>query len=90
MANHKSARKRVLRNNKRNGINTARVSRLRNYMKRIEQAIQSGSPKDAEAALRQAQPELYRSVAKGLIRKGTVARQMSRLNAKIKNLKKAS
>lgn len=89
MANHKSARKRVLRNTKRGEINKARISRLRTYMKRIDQAIQNGNAKEAESALQKAQPELYRNVTKGLIRKGTAARTMSRLTAKIKNMKRA-
>lgn len=87
MANHASARKRVRRNENRAVINKNRTSRMRTFIKKVEEAIESGHAKDAQAALVNAQPEIYRGVAKGILHKNTAARKMSRLSARIKALK---
>ncbi|MCW8836623.1 MAG: 30S ribosomal protein S20 [Rhodospirillales bacterium] len=86
MAHHKSAKKRIRRNANRSEINGARVSRIRTYVKKVELAIATGDKEAAAAALREAQPELSRGVAKGVIARNTAARKMSRLNARIKTL----
>ncbi len=87
MANHASAKKRVRRNERRAIINGARKSRMRTFLKKVEEAIDSGNTKEAQDALRNAQPELYRNVSKGLVHKNAAARKMSRLSARIKALK---
>ncbi len=86
MANHASARKRVRRNENRAQINKARVSRIRTFIKKVEQAIGSGDAKEAQAALKAAQPELFRGVSKGVFHKKTASRKLSRLSARIKAL----
>ncbi|MCD8498388.1 MAG: 30S ribosomal protein S20 [Alphaproteobacteria bacterium] len=86
MANHESAIKRVKRNTRRADVNTARRSRIRTFLKKVELAIASGDRKNAETALKEAQPELFRGVAKGILPKNTAARKMSRLNARVKAL----
>lgn len=86
MANHASARKRVRRNETRAAINKNRMSRLRTFLKKVEVAIAGGDSKAAKEALVQVQPELYRSVSKGIVHKNTAARKMSRLSARIKAL----
>ncbi|MCW8971448.1 MAG: 30S ribosomal protein S20 [Rhodospirillales bacterium] len=86
MAHHKSAKKRIRRNANRSEINGARVSRIRTYVKKVELAIATGDKEAAAVALREAQPELSRGVAKGVIARNTAARKMSRLNARIKTL----
>ena len=90
MANHKSAKKRIRRNNKRAGINKSRMSRIRTFIKKVETAIQSGDANEAQNALKLAQPEIYRGISKGLYKKNTAARKMSRLSARIKALKKSA
>ncbi len=89
MANHKSARKRIRRNEARAVINGARTSRIRTFIKKIEVAIASGDAKAAEEAFKVAQPEMQRGVVKGIMKKNTVARRLSRLSARIKSLKTA-
>lgn len=88
MANLISAKKRTIRNKKRAQINKSRTSRLRGYLKKVEQAIAAGDSKAAIDALKKAQPELFKGVAKGTMHKNAAARKMSRLSAKIKALKK--
>lgn len=90
MANHKSAKTRIRRNERRAVINGNRMSRIRTFLKRVMTAIDSGDATAADEALRAAQPELYRGVSKGVLKKKTVSRKMSRLSARVKALKTAS
>lgn len=87
MANHPSAEKRAVRNKQRAEINGARMSRVKTFIKKIEQAVQSGNKKEATEALKKAQPEIARAAAKGLIKKNTASRKMSRLTARVKAIK---
>ena len=86
MAHHQSAKKRIRRNARREAINGARVGRIRTYVKKVEAAIGGGDKATAQAALKAAQPELHRGVAKGVVHKNTAARRLSRLSARIKAL----
>ena len=87
MANHKSAKTRIRRNERRAVINGNRMARIRTFVKKVMVAIESGDTKQADEALRAAQPELQRGVSKGVLNKKTVARKMSRMSARIKALK---
>ncbi len=90
MANHKSSKKRIRRNEKRATINGARMSRIRTFIKKVELALLAGDAKEAETALQAAQPEVSRGVSKGLLHKNTASRKISRLSSRIKALKKAA
>lgn len=87
MANHDSALKRIRRNARRAEINGARRNRIRTFIKKIELALTSGDAKAAEEAFKNAQPEIQRGVAKGIMPKNTAARKISRLSARIKAAK---
>ena len=86
MANHKSAKKRIIRNANRALINGARVSRIRTFVKKVDAAIAAGDADAAREALRAAQPELQRGVSRGVLHKNTVSRKISRLSARVKAL----
>ena len=86
MANHKSAKKRIIRNANRALINGARISRIRTFVKKVEVAIASGDVTAATEALRAAQPELQRGVSRGVLHRNTVSRKISRLSARVKAL----
>ena len=86
MANSPQARKRARQNASRFAINKARRSRIRTFLRRVEEAIASGDPAVAQTALREAQPELMRGVSKGVLHKNTAARKMSRLSSRVKTL----
>jgi len=60
MANSPQAKKRARQNEKRFAVNKARRSRIRTYLRKVEEAIASGDKDAATAALRAAQPELMR------------------------------
>ena len=87
MANHKSSKKRILRNNKRNEINSNRISRIRTYIKRVETEISSENKDKANEAFKLAMPEIQRGVSKGLMHKNTASRKISKLSNKIKSIK---
>ncbi|AEP08719.1 30S ribosomal protein S20 [Micavibrio aeruginosavorus] len=89
MANHKSAKTRIRRNARAAAINGSRVGRIRTFVKKVELALSANDASAAEAALKMAQPELDRGVAKGVMNKNAVARKMSRLTARIKAMKAA-
>lgn len=86
MANSPQARKRARQNASRFAINKARRSRIRTFLRRVEEAIASGDKAAAEQALRGAQPELMRGVTRGVLHKNTAARKMSRLSGRVKAL----
>ncbi len=86
MAQHKSAKKRIRRNERRRNVNRTRVSRLRTVTRKAEAAIASGDKAAATTAFREMQPVLQSAVTKGAIQANTVARKLSRLSARIKVL----
>ena len=86
MANSPQAKKRARQNERRYAVNKARRSRIRTYLRKVEEAIASGDQAAAAAALRAAQPELMRGVTKGVYHKNTASRKISRLAARVKAL----
>lgn len=86
MANTASARKRIRQNEKRTVRNRARRSRVRTFLRKVEQAISGGDKAQAQDAFRAAQPELQRAVTKGVFHRNTVSRKLSRLSTRIKAL----
>jgi small subunit ribosomal protein S20 len=86
MANIKSAKKRIRQTERRTEINRARMSRVRTFVRKVETAIASGDKTAAQAALKEAQPEIMRGVTKGVIHRNTASRRLSRLSARIKAL----
>ena len=84
MAHSAQSKKRARQNETRFAANKARRSRVRTFIRKVEEAIASGDKDAATAALRAAQPELMRGVTKGIFHKNTASRKMSRLNARVK------
>ena len=86
MANTPQAKKRIRRNTRRTEINGARVSRIRTFIKAVENALAAGDRTVAAEALKKAQPELARGVARGVIHKNTASRKFSRLPKRVAQL----
>lgn len=84
MANTPQSKKRARQNARRLDVNKARRSRIRTFLRKVEEAISTGDQKVALDALRAAQPELMRGVTKGVLHKNTASRKMSRLSARVK------
>ena len=86
MANTPQSKKRARQSETRFAVNKARRSRIRTFLRKVEEAIASGNKDVATEALRTAQPELMRGVTKGVLHKNTASRKMSRLAARVKAL----
>lgn len=86
MANTKSAKKAVRKIIRRTAVNKARRSRMRTFIRRVEEAIASGEQDTAMKALQQAQPEIMRTAQKGIIHKNTASRKVSRLASRVKGM----
>jgi small subunit ribosomal protein S20 len=84
MANTPQAKKRARQIERRTDVNKARRSRIRTFLRFVEEAIAGGDQKVAAEALKSAQPELMRGVTKGVIHKNTASRKVSRLSSRVK------
>ena len=88
MANTSSAKKRVRQIIKKTEVKKSRRSRIRTFIRKVEEAIESKDSKVAAESLRIAQPEIMRGVSKGLFHKNMASRKMSRLSARVKAITK--
>ena len=86
MAHHSSAKKRIRQTERRTAVNRNRTSRIRSYVKKVEQALASGDAAAAKEALQVAEPEMMRGVKGGVLHKNTASRKVSRLSARVKAL----
>lgn len=86
MANTSSAKKATRKLGRRTAINKNRRSRVRNYVRKVEEAIAAGDVKAAAAALQAVQPELMRAASKGVMHANTASRKVSRLSRRVKSL----
>ena len=86
MANSRSAEKRIRQTEKRTALNRSRTSRIRTYVRRVEDAINAGDAEAARTAFRAAEPEMRKGVTKGVLHLNTVSRKLSRLSRRVKAL----
>lgn len=86
MAQHKQAKKRIRQTERRTEVNRARRGRVRTFIKKVESAIEAGNGAEAQAALKTAESEMMRAAGKGVIKKPTASRKVSRLSQRIKAL----
>jgi small subunit ribosomal protein S20 len=84
MANTKSAKKMVRKIAGRTEVNKSRKSRVRTFVRKVEEAVASGDKAAAVKALKAAEPEIMRGVTKGVLHKNTASRKVSRLAARVK------
>jgi len=86
MANTPQARKRIRQTERRTAVNKNRRSRVRTFIRKVEEAIAKGDAGTAREALRAAQPEIMRGAQKGIFHPNTGSRTVARLNRRIKSL----
>jgi small subunit ribosomal protein S20 len=86
MANTVSAKKAARKIVRRTEINRDRKSRMRTFLRKVEEAIATGDQAAAQAALRAAQPEIMRAAQNGIVHKNTASRKVSRLASRIRTL----
>ena len=88
MANTPSAKKRIRNTLRKTEINKSRRSRIKTFVKKVEDAIETKDAKSAMDSLKAAQPEIMRGVTKGIFHKNTASRKISRLSSRIKAISK--
>ncbi|MEO0982281.1 MAG: 30S ribosomal protein S20 [Pseudomonadota bacterium] len=86
MANTRSAKKMIRKIARRTEVNKARRSRMRSFVRKVEEAIAAGDKSAAADALKAAQPEIMRAASKGVLHKNASARKVSRLSHRIKSM----
>jgi small subunit ribosomal protein S20 len=86
MANTSSARKAARKITRRTEINKGRRSKLRSFVRRVEEAIEAGDRTLALAALKAAEPVIMRSAQKGVVHPNAASRKVSRLNHQVAKL----
>ncbi len=84
MANTASAKKAVRKIARQTSVNRSRRSRVRTFIRIVEEAITSGNQSDAVEALKVAQPEIMRSAQKGIFHKNNASRKISRMAQRVK------
>ena len=70
MANTPSAKKRVRQIQRKTEVNKSRKSRIKTFVRNVEEAIESKDVKNAAESLKLAQPEIMRGVTKGIAVQG--------------------
>ena len=86
MAHSRSAKKRIRQTERRTIANRSRTSRIRTYLKRVETAIAGSDKSAAQEAFAAVQPELMRGASRGIVHRNMVARKISRLSKRIKEM----
>ncbi len=89
MANTPGAKKAIRKIERRTEVNTARRSRVRTFVRKLEEALTKGDAAAAKLAFVAAESELMKAVSKGVIHKNTGSRKVSRLAARVKKLSAA-
>ena len=86
MAHHRSAQKRIRQTEKRTAVNRSRKSRIKTFIRKVEDAVAQGNYDAARVAFAAAEPEIRRGVTKGVIHLNTASRRISRLSRVVKGL----
>ena len=84
MANHKSAEKRARQTIVRTERNRFYKTRIKNLTKAVRVAVEAGDKEAATAALKDVNKSFHVYAGKGILKKNTAARRISRL-AKLVN-----
>ena len=86
MANTPQSKKRARQVQKKTEIKKSRRSRIKTFIKLVEENVKKGEQKNAKEHFALAEPEIQRGVSKGILKKNTAARKISQLSGKIKAL----
>jgi small subunit ribosomal protein S20 len=86
MANTPSAKKAVRKIDRRTAVNRSRRSKMRTYIRKVEEAVSAGDSTAALAALRAAEPIMMRAAQNGIVHKNTASRKVSRLTKRVQAL----
>jgi small subunit ribosomal protein S20 len=90
VAHHRSAKKRIRQTEKRTVVNRSRMSRIKTFVRKVEDALAKGDVDTARLAIREAEPEIRRGVTKGVLHLNTASRKISRLSRRVSALAPAT
>lgn len=88
MANTKSAKKALRSSATKNVVNSARKSRIRTFIRKVDDSIKAGDEQKAREAFKALEPEIMRGVTKKVVKLNTASRKLNRLSSAIKKIKK--
>ncbi len=86
MANHASAAKRARQTIKRTERNRFYKTRLKNMTRAVKEAVEAGDSVKAAEAFKVVNQNFHKYVSKGILKKNTAARKVSRLSKLVKSL----
>ncbi len=86
MANHKSSLKRARQTIKRTERNRFYKTRIKNITRAIKEAVEAGDSIKAAEAFKDANKNFHAYVTKGVLKKNTAARKVSRLSKLVKSI----
>ena len=85
MANIKSAKKRILQNEKRGEINKFRLSRIKTGIKNFESTVSGDKKVSLKENFLKLEAEISRAATKGFLKKNTASRMVSKLSKRLKS-----
>jgi small subunit ribosomal protein S20 len=86
MANTPSAKKAARKIARRTSVNRSRRSKMRTYIRKVEEAVASGDSSAALSALKDAEPIVMRAAQNGIIHKNAASRKVSRLTKRVRSM----
>jgi small subunit ribosomal protein S20 len=86
MANHKSAAKRAKQTIKKTERNRYYRTRVKNIVRAVNEAVDAKDKEKADEAFKVANKNLHKFVSKGILKKATASRKVSRLNKLVKSI----
>jgi small subunit ribosomal protein S20 len=86
VAHHRSAKKRIRQTAKRTAVTRSRMSRIKTFVRKVEDALAKGDVDTARTAFAEAEPEIRRGITKGVLHLNTASRKISRLSRRVKSL----
>ena len=86
MANTPSAKKAARKIVRRTAINVIPRSRMRGFIRKVEEAISSGDKEAARAAFLAAEPQIMKAASRGILHRNTASRKVARLAHRVKAL----
>lgn len=84
MANSLQARKRARQSEQRAAHNRTLRSKMRTEVKKLDKAIEDGDKKTIGTQFPVTMSMLHKAVSKGILKKETAARKISRLSSRVK------
>lgn len=86
MAHTLTTKKNIRVTARRTAINKSRKSRIRTFLRKVEDAVSSQDKELAKTALVEFESEIMKGVSKGVYKKNTAARKIRRIAKEVKSM----